>query len=203
MSEIILFILPGAMYFWLLFIGQVPMQEILRERETKVLPRLLSCPVAPGQYLLAKLMRCFVLCALALVLLLIVSGLLLGIRWGDPLRLAITVITWAASMTGFLALLFGGIRSREQANAISPFVLMCFALVGGSMFPYENLPPFLQTIGKFSPNRWAVETLLGCARAKPMSELARPFLELWGVALFGSALGIFLFRRQLNQEHRG
>jgi ABC-2 type transport system permease protein len=202
MSDLILLLLPGTMYFWILFIGQTPMQDIFREKESRVLPRILSCPVAPGQYLMAKLLRCFVLCSLAMVLLLLVSAVLFGIKWGSPLRLALTVTTWGVSMTGFLALLFGGIRTREQANIISPVVFMTCALVGGSMFPFENLPPFLQTLGQFTPNRWGVEVLLGSVRGKPLAELVRPFVELWALGLLGSLAGLGLFRRQLAHATR-
>ena len=65
MSDILLILLPGAMYFWVLFIGQWPLQEVLQEQESRILPRILSCPVTPGQYVLSKLLRCFVLCSLA------------------------------------------------------------------------------------------------------------------------------------------
>ena len=42
MSEAILLLLPGAMYLWVLFLGQSPLQEVVREKETHVLSRLLS-----------------------------------------------------------------------------------------------------------------------------------------------------------------
>ena len=29
------------------------------------------------------------------------------------------------------------------------------------MFPYENLPAFLQMLGQYTPNRWAVLALQG------------------------------------------
>ena len=59
MSDFLLILLPGAMYFWILFIGQGPMQEVLQEKESRVLPRILACPVTAGQYVLSKMLRCF------------------------------------------------------------------------------------------------------------------------------------------------
>ena len=87
MSDFLLILLPGAMYFWILFIGQGAMQEVLQEQESRVLPRILACPVTPGQYVLSKMLRCFVLCSLAAVLLLVSSALLFGVKWGNPLML--------------------------------------------------------------------------------------------------------------------
>lgn len=200
MSEYLLLLLPGAMYFWILFIGQAPMQEILQEKERRILPRILACPVTLEQYVCAKMLRCFVLCSLTTVLLLITSALLFGIKWGPAPKLAVVVIIWSGSMTGLMALIHGLARTREQANIFSPLVLMLFAMLGGGMFPYENLPRFLQMVGHYSPNRWAVLTMLGVVRSQPLSEIIGPVAGLLALAIVGSLLAVTLFRRQLAPE---
>jgi ABC-2 type transport system permease protein len=193
MSDILLI---GAMYFWILFIGQAPLQEILQEKEQRILPRILACPVTLGEYLCAKMLRCFVLCSLATVLLIITSALLFGIKWGSAPKLAVVILIWSGSMTGLMALIYSLARTREQANVISPLVLMVFAMLGGSMFPYDNLPKFLQLVGQYTPNRWAVLTMLGVVRSKPMAELVGPVAGLLLLGLLGSLLAVLLFRRQ-------
>ncbi len=198
MSDILLILLPGAMYFWILFIGQGAMQEVLYEKDTRVLPRILACPVTPAQYILAKLLRCLALCSLTLILLLIFSAWLFGIKWGNPLALFVVVLAWALSMTGLLAIVFCIVRTREQANVLSPVVLLLCAMLGGSMFPYENLPAFLRMLGQYTPNRWAVLVLQGVAHAKPLPELAVPFAGLVLLGIVGSLLGFVLFQRHLG-----
>jgi ABC-2 type transport system permease protein len=200
MSDYLLLLLPGAMYFWILFIGQAPMQEILQEKERHILPRILACPVTLGQYVCAKMLRCFVLCSLATVLLIITSALLFGIKWGPVPKLAAVIMIWAGSMTGLMALIHSLARTREQANVISPLVLMVFAMLGGSMFPYDNLPKFLQLVGQYTPNRWAVLTMLGVVRSKPLADFIAPIAGLLALAALGSLLAILLFRRQLGGE---
>ncbi|HEV2394923.1 MAG TPA: ABC transporter permease [Verrucomicrobiae bacterium] len=202
MSDFLFILLPGAMYFWVLFIGQGPLQEILQEKETRVLPRILACPVAPSQYVLSKMLRCFVLCSLAVVLLMISSALLFGIKWGNPLKLGIVIAVWAVSMTGLLAAIYASARTREQANVLAPLVLMLFAMLGGSMFPYENLPSFLQMFGQFSPNRWAVLALQGVARSKPWLDLLKPFSGLAAIGTLGCLFAFLRFQRQLANGGR-
>ena len=197
MSDFLLILLPGAMYFWILFIGQGTMQEVLQEQESRVLPRILACPVTPGEYVLSKLLRCFVLCSLTAVLLLVASGLLFGVRWGNALKLAVAVVAWSGSMTGLLGLIFAFARTREQANVLSPMVLIVFAMLGGSMFPYENLPAVLQKLGQCSPNRWAVLVMQGIARARPILELTGPLAGLIALGAVGSLVAFFLLRRRL------
>jgi len=202
MSEMLLILLPGAMYFWTLFIGQGPFQEVLQEKESRISARILASPVTPGQYVLAKMLTCFTLCGLATILLLVSSALLFGIRWGNPLALAAAVAVWAGSMTGLLALIYVAARTREQANVLSPMVLMVLAMLGGSMFPYENLPSFLQMIGRFTPNRWAVLALRGVAQSKPVPELAGPMTALLVLGIFGSLLAFFVLKRRLASGER-
>jgi len=202
MSEMLLILLPGAMYFWTLFIGQGPFQEVLQEKESRISARILASPVTPGQYVLAKMLTCFTLCGLATILLLVSSALLFGIRWGNPLALAAAVAVWAGSMTGLLALIYVAARTREQANVLSPMVLMVLAMLGGSMFPYENLPSFLQMIGRFTPNRWAVLALRGVAQSKPVPELAGPMTALLDLGIFGSLLAFFVLKRRLASGER-
>ena len=197
MSDLLLILLPGAMYFWILFIGQGPLQEVVQEQENRILSRVLACPVTPGQYVLSKMLRCFTLCSLAAILLLIASGLLFGIRWGNPLKLLLVILFWSGSMTGLLSLIYALASTREQANVFSPVVLMIFAMLGGSMFPYENLPGFLRMIGQYTPNRWAVLALEGVARSKPLAGLAVPLAALLAIGLGGTASAYFLFHRRL------
>jgi ABC-2 type transport system permease protein len=202
MSDFLLILLPGAMYFWILFIGQGAMQEVLQEKETRVLPRILACPVTPGQYVLSKMLRCFVLCSLAAILLLVSSALLFGLKWGNPLKLAVAMAAWGVSMTGLLALIFALAHTKEQANVLSPLVLLVCAMLGGSMFPYENLPAFLQKLGQYIPNRWAVLALQGVARSKPLAELVGPLAGLVALGAGGSLLAFFLFKRRLADGGR-
>ena len=70
-------------------------------------------------------------------------------------------------------------------------------MIGGSMFPFENLPAFLQNIGRFTPNHWGVMVLQGAARATPPADVLGAYAGLAGLALAGSFIGFLLFRRQL------
>ena len=198
MSDILLFLLPGSMYFWVMFVGQGSLQEVVQEQENRILTRVLACPVTAGQYILSKMLRCFALCSVVIVLLLVTSGLLFGIRWGNPAKLVLVILLWSGSMTGLVSLIFALARTREQANVLSPVVLMLFAMLGGSMFPYENLPAFLRLVGQFTPNRWAVLVLQGVVHSRPLAELTPPFAGLLAVALGGGALAYVLFKQRLS-----
>ena len=199
MNDFLLIILPGTMYFWVLFIGQGPMQEVLQDKDNHVLSRILAAPVTLHQFVLSKMLRCFLLCGMALLLLVLLTALLFGIHWGNPLVVAVVIAACALSMTGLLALIYSLARTREQANVMSSVILLVLAMVGGSMFPFESLPGFLQVVGQFTPNRWGVLALRAVAGSKPLVELFKPLLGLVSLGALGSGIAFLLFRRHLAQ----
>ncbi len=197
MNEVFIAIFPGMMYFWLFFIGQGPMQEILYEKERHTLQRLLAATVTIPQYLLSKMAHCFLLCGLIQSLLVLICLALFCIKWGNPFFLGVVVLSGAWSVAGVLAFIYSLARTREQATTLSPIVLLVFGMVGGSMFPFESLPRFLQAVGTFSPNRWGILALQGIIQAKPLAELAKPILILVAIGLCGCLSAYFLFQRHL------
>jgi ABC-2 type transport system permease protein len=198
MKDMLVSIMPGMMYFWVLFVAQIPLQEILHERESRLLPRLLASPVRPIEYLASKLLRSCILSSLALALLLICTALLFKVHWGSFARVTLTVAAWSLSMTGLLAFICGAARSREQAQVITPLVLMLAGMLGGGMFPFENLPPVLRMLGQNSPVRWAVLTMQAAAGERPFGEVFLPCLLLVILGVSGTILGFVLFKRHLN-----
>ena len=85
---------------------------------------------------------------------------------------------------------------------LSPLVLLVFAMLGGSMFPYENLPAFLQMLGQYTPNRWGVLALQGVARSKPLAELIGPLAALAALGAAGCLVAFFLFKWRLADGDR-
>ncbi len=151
MSDFLLILLPGMMYLWVLFIGQGPMQEVLQERDNHVLSRILASPVTLPQFVLSKMLRCFVLCALGLLLLVLLTALLFGVHWGSPRVLGVVIAACALSMTGLLAFLYSMARTREQATVMPSVILLMIAMAGGNMFPFENLPRFCKLWANLPP----------------------------------------------------
>jgi ABC-2 type transport system permease protein len=197
MKDIYVFMFPGIMYFWVFFIGQGPMQEILTERDDHTLQRIMGSPATLPVFLLSKMVRCFLLCGMIQALLLLVSAGLFGIGWGRPLHLFAVVVVCAFSVTGVLSLLYAVAKTRDQAFALSHTVVVVSGLVGGSFFPIEDMPAMLQSFGRFAPNHWAIVALQSVAFAQPPETLIRPLVVLSAVGLVGSVAALLLLSRRL------
>ena len=56
MTDVFIYMFPGIVYFWIFFIAEDPMQEILQEKDAHTLQRLLAAPVTVSQFLLSKML---------------------------------------------------------------------------------------------------------------------------------------------------
>jgi ABC-type multidrug transport system permease subunit len=196
-KHVFVYMFPGIMFFWVFFIGQIPMQEILDERDAHTLQRLLAAPVSLLQFLLSKMLRCFLLCGLIQMLLLAASALLAGVWWGNPLLLLAVVPACAFAVTGLLAVISALTKTKEQAYSLSSGIAVFCALLGGSFSSFEALPGLLKVIGQCVPNRWAILAFQSVARSQPAVNVVRPVLFLCAMGLVGCLAACLMFHRQL------
>jgi ABC-type multidrug transport system permease subunit len=199
MTEVFVYMFPGMVYFWIFFIVQDPMLEILQEKEAHTLPRLLAAPVTVSQFLLSKMLRCFALASVVQALLFLVSAGLFDTRWGNPFLLLLVIVVCAFSVTGLLGGVYAMTTTKEQAGSLTYIVVILCAFVGGSFFPYDELPGFLKVIGQFTPNRWGILATHTVAYDKPPTELIKPLAILASIGLVGSITALALFRRRFSR----
>ena len=74
-------------------------------------------------------------------------------------------------------------------NTVSTFIVLLFSAIGGSMVPRFMMPDWLQSIGVFTPNHWAIEGFYGIlARGQSLTEL----IGVWSVLYGGAAILLFI-----------
>jgi ABC-2 type transport system permease protein len=151
--------LPSVIYMAVVFLGFGTSSDIWKEKNGGALRRLLTTPGSVGSFLGGKLI------AIGLVLAAVASaGLAVG-RWltGMDIQSFVVAVCWII-LTGpvfYLALMIVHVHvGRERAASIlTNVIVMTFAMVGGSFFPFEVMPSFLANIGRMTPNGWALEQL--------------------------------------------
>ena len=102
----------------------------------------------------------------------------------------------AAACAGGLALAVVAVaRTREQAQMVSTFLILVLAAVGGSMAPRFLMPPWLQSLGWFTPHAWAIEAYHALLwRDAELSALYPAWGVLLAIGLAGLALAHFTTR---------
>lgn len=131
---------------------------MLEERESGVLTRMLSTQLTINQFLLGRA-AFFTLLGLVQISAMFVwaawvFGLDLWSHWGAFLVLA-TLSALAA--TAFALALNMLCRTREQLTAVATITVLLLAAIGGNLFPRFLMPDWLQELGWFTFNAWAVD----------------------------------------------
>ncbi|RJP28584.1 MAG: ABC transporter permease [Candidatus Omnitrophota bacterium] len=198
MSEVIVYVFPGMMFMFLFFITQNAMMEIIIENENHTLHRILSTTVSVRQFLISKLLRCFLLGAIVMMTALVFTSIVFGMKLGNLIYMISVILACTFSVTGILAVVYGISKTKDQANALGTMIIMFCAMMGGSMVNYEALPQFMKLIGRFTPNRWGILAIQNVIRSRGFSELITPMSILFLFGAIGCTIGLLLFIRKFK-----
>jgi ABC-2 type transport system permease protein len=189
------FIMPGSMLIGLLFIGEITMRDIVREREAGTLERIFAGPVRSGSVIAGKMLSAFMITLLSCLLLIVIGRLGFGIAWGPPLELFAFVIGSILMCVGIMAFLYGFIRSERVADAMLPTIIIVICIFGGAMFPYETMGAAMQKAAKLSPAFWVIDGLKRIAIYRSGWSAIAPHLAIvYGIGAITSVAGAALLR---------
>lgn len=194
------FMAPGMALFFLMFTVSNGGRSILSERAGGTLPRLLVSPTSTPQVLLGKVIGIYLTGAAQMAILIVTSSVLFGIRWGDPLGVAVIILAAVFGATGWGMLITSLAHTQGQVASIGTAVMLIFGILGGSFINISNMPGAIQWLSKITPNAWGLDGFTTLALGGGLSNLtgAISALLLMGVTLF---LFSFLFfnRRSIMQ----
>jgi ABC-type multidrug transport system permease subunit len=147
---------PGMLFMALLLTANALAGDIWRERVQGTARRLATTPGTFGAALGGRVI------AVALLYGLVACVGVAATRWlGGPQvgRLA-PAVAWAA-LSGtvfFLLLLPLSLRASNErgADVMGNILVFPLSLVGGCFFPFEMMPNWMASIGRVTPNGWAV-----------------------------------------------
>ena len=173
--------LPGMLFMSFLFIAQGMGADIWEEKREGTLRRLLATPQSAGQLLLGKL-----LAGVGVAIAVALAGLLGAVALFDLSWARIpAALLWCGYVCGallamltLLNLFAGSQRSSDMLSGIVVFPLM---MIGGSFFPFEAMPAWMASAGRWTPNG------LGVSRLK---DLLYGDISIGSLALAALGIGI-------------
>ena len=153
---------PGIMgLIFILVCAMMTSVSIVREKEVGTMEVLLVSPVRPAKIIFAKMIPCFAMSCIVLILLLLLARYLLDVPmtggvWGI---FSLSLLYLALSLS--LGLLVSTIaRTQVAALLISAMVMMMpILMLSGMLFPIENLPTFFKVVSNIVPARWYIDAV--------------------------------------------
>jgi len=189
---------PGSIFMALLFMAQGLSEDLWKERAQGTLRRAAATPSRTEAFLAGKLLG-----GAALMGVVTLAGLSCA-RWIFGLRAAnVGLAAFWASFFGtvfFLMMMLVQMHasSARAGNVLTNLVLFPLVMLGGSFFPFEVMPASLATIGRWTPNGWAlVQFRAILADAVDPTRLAASLAGLAGMGALMCFAGALRLRRSL------
>jgi ABC-2 type transport system permease protein len=192
------FMLPGVLGLILMIMTtSLASLGIVREKEAGTMEQLIVTPIRPYQLIVGKLLP-FVLIGLiqsALVVSAAKWWFLVPVRGSVPLLFALS-LAFMLNTLGVGLFISTISRSQQQAMFTTIFFIMPMMLLGGFVFPVENMPRFFQFVSFAVPTRYFFVIIRGIM----LKGAGWP--ELWDQAAALLALGSALLGLSVLRFHK-
>lgn len=189
---------PGYSVMFLLFGVMLGAEMLLEERDKGTLGRLMVAPVSRASILGGKLVAQFAIAAAQMTILFSVGHFGFGMNLGNSLAgliLIVAVTAFTATAGGLL--LASVVKTRRQATSLGTLIVILMSALGGSWWPLSIVPGFMQVIGHFTINAWALDGINALIlKGQGFSAILIPtgVLFVYGAACFAVGLKMFRFR---------
>jgi ABC-2 type transport system permease protein len=191
--DILAYMAPGMALLFLMYTVSYGGRSILAERTQGTLPRLLVSPTSNAQVLGGKVLGIFLTGVAQVGILILASSIFFGVNWGDAPGVIVLILAAVFGATGWGMLVTALARSPAQVGSIGSALMLIFGILGGSFINLQQMPPFLRTVSKITPNAWGLDGFTTLALGGTLPNLVEPItaLLIMGAVLFGVAVILF------------
>lgn len=191
----LLLMAPGMALVFLMFTVSLGSRSILTERRDGTLARMLSTATGGSRILVGKISGVYFIGAAQMFILIIASAVLFKLSWGDPLGVFLLVLAAVVGAAGWGLLLAAVAKTPSQVANWGMAMMLLFGLLGGSFFGGTR-PGALNTVGKITPNAWAMDGFTILARGGTTADLIPVLLALLAMGVILLAISVVLFNRK-------
>ncbi|WP_242643489.1 ABC transporter permease [Lentzea alba] len=149
--------------FFLFFAVQLGMTGLLEERRLGTMTRLLAAPVRRSSILAGKLLTSVAIGVLSMTVLIVASSFLMGAHWGNPVGVALLVVSGVLAATGAMAVVAAIAKTADQAGGWQAVVAIVLGALGGTFFPVAQAGGVLEVLSFATPHRWFLRGLADLA----------------------------------------
>jgi ABC-2 type transport system permease protein len=151
-----------AMFFTVVLLGG----NMVKERESGRMLRLLTMPGGTGERILGRMTAYLMVCVAQGILLVLIGMWFLPLIGLPQLRVAgpsmivllfIAAVTTALAATSLGVLVGSMSRSQQQSAVLGSTFVVIMSAIGGIWVPLYIMPPAMRALGQLSPLHWGLE----------------------------------------------
>ena len=173
---------------------------LIEERASGIVDRLAISRAGIDLVVVSKFLFLLLQGVFQVGLIFLIARLIYGVDISEKFGLwfLVTVLASAAA-AGLGMTIAAACSTKQQANTISGFFVLVISAIGGSMVPRFMMPPWLQDLGWYTPNAWAIEAYQGLLwREADLNSLAPSIWPLVVLACLGLGAAVALSRYRLR-----
>jgi ABC-2 type transport system permease protein len=191
----------GYLIMFLMLGASLTTQLILGEKRSRTYYRVCSAPVRPRQYVLGNGIAALAIIAAQILLIQIVLKLVVRVETYVPDHLLFLVLLLFGLVSVALGMAITAFsRSATMASAITTLILSPTCMLAGCFWPIDFMPPFLQRLALFLPQRWALNAVEALQTGGGIRAIA---IHLLVIAAFAVTLGLVASYRFARTEESG
>jgi ABC-2 type transport system permease protein len=174
----------GYLVFFLILGAGLTMQLVLEERRNRTYARIKSAPVRASQYIAGNGLAGFMIVLAQILAVLSILRLILQIETFVPDLLFFAILfVFGFAAVAFAMTITAFSRSSFVASILLNLSLIPSCMIAGCFWPIEFMPPFLQKLALFFPQRWVLDAIQKAQSGAGMGEIAVNLLIIAGFAL--------------------
>lgn len=133
--------------------------SILEDRQYNTWDKMLVSPLTKSGILAGNLISTFLIGALQISILIVLTKYLMGMDWGKSLGgVMLVAVVFIFTTTSLGLMVAGFVKTHRQLNSISPILLTGTSMLGGTMWPLEIVESkILLFLANLTPQKWALE----------------------------------------------
>lgn len=184
----------SMLIMFLLYSGLTVSISLQSEQQNKTLYRLQGMPVTPLTIFMGKILGNSLVAGLQAVVIIVGTHLLYGVNWGSHLVyliiICMLVITFSMLMGTVITLL---VKSYVSTSVIIQSLIVAMTFVSGGFRPINN--EVINTIGQFSVNHYATQSIMNIMLAGDMSKVMHSISMLGMYSAVILVVGIVVYRK--------
>jgi len=191
------YLVAGFAMFFMFFVCGFGITSLLEEFNAGTMARLQAAPIPRWSVIVGKAITSFLVAIVAMAILIVVSSLLIGANWGNPIAVALLVIAGVLAGVGIMSLAGSFASTAEQAGNIQAIVAVSLAMIGGVFFPISEGFGLLSRLTLISPHAWFLRGLGDLSGGGGVAVVLPATLALLAFAVVTGAIAGLLSRRAI------
>jgi len=192
------FMVPGVLGLILMIMTiSLASMGIVREKEAGTMEQLIVTPIRPHELIVGKLLPFVLIGLIEATVVIVVARFWFGVPLrGNVALLYVFCLAFMLNTLGIGLFLSTVSRTQQQAMFTTVFFIMPMIMLGGFVFPIENMPPFFQLVSRVVPTRYFFVGIRG------LMLRGAAWSELWDQAAALVVLGAVLFTLSVLRFHK-